>query len=67
MTAQTEPRSVKTKCCGTITRCPGDRCLLQYYFAGGGKCVRCGWIWDMPLRGDPSPISVVDMKKAHSP
>lgn len=58
---------VKTKCCGRIEKCrPPKKCLLTYVLGGGGNCVTCGWIWNMMPGREATPISVADMKAAHS-
>lgn len=60
-------RTVQTECCGRIKRCRWPKkCCLNYQFAGGGKCVRCGWIWDMMPGRDATPISAKEMLKAHT-
>lgn len=56
---------VVTKCCGTIAKCDGVKCLLTYVFGGGGKCVRCNWIYDMMPGVDARPITAEAMRKAH--
>jgi len=56
---------VKTKCCGEIRKCAERECVLQYGFAGGGKCIHCKWIFDMMPGQEAQPISVFDMIKAH--
>ena len=59
-------RSIDTECCGRITRCKSGECVLMYVFGGGGKCVRCGWIWDMMPGVEATPISPKAMSAAHS-
>lgn len=58
--------AIETKCCGRIERCvEPKKCLLRYVFAGGGKCIYCGWIYDMMPGVEAKPISRDEMLKAH--
>lgn len=60
-----KPWAVVTQCCGTITRCESG-CVLQYVAMGGGKCVHCGWVYDMMPGQRATPISIKEMKAAHT-
>ncbi len=56
---------IKTKCCGTITRCSGP-CLLGFGFGGATKCVTCGWLWNEMPGVEASPMTVKENREAHS-